>query len=251
MAQADHTIGQVSDAIVAVLGAHDRQAKVGKAAELADELAGGVIVKLRGRLIEQQHCRFWCEDGGESHPLTLTSGQLVDAPANQVVSIDALERGPGRGEDHLGPRSMALEAKSHIAQGLGHHHLCLGVLKQKACALCDLGGLRHAQVDAGDQSFAGSLAAVERGGQTGQYPQQRRLAAARLAFEQDNLARLDLEARAIDGPGCLGRVPKAQIVGHDRRHERVLREPAATTLTRSVSPAKANAIPVAIGSAIG
>ena len=251
MAQADHTIGQVSNAIVAVLGDHDRQAKVGEAAQLADELAGGVIVKLRGRLIEQQHCRFWCEDGGESHPLTLTSGQLVDAAADQVVSIDALERGPRRGEDRLGRRPMALQAKSHIAQRLGHHHLRLGVLEEKACALCDLGRLSGAQIDAGDQALAGSLAAMKGGGQTCEHAQERRLTTARLAFKQHDLARLDLEARTSDRPGCVGRVPKAQIVGDDRRHGRVLRDPAATTLTRSVSPAKANAIPVAIGSAIG
>ena len=251
MAQAEHAICQMAGAVVAVLGDHDRQAKVGQAAQLAYELAGGVIVKLRGRLIEQQHCRFWCEDGGESHPLTLTSGQLVDATADQVVGIDALERGPGRGEDRLGRRSMALQAKGDIAQRLGHHYLGLWVLEEKARALCNLGGLRCAEVDAGDQAFTGRLTAMKGGGQTCEYTQERRFAAARLAFEQDDLARLDLEARTSDRPGRVGGVSKTQIVGNDRRHERVLSEPAATTLTRSVSPAKANAIPVAIGSAIG
>ena len=150
MAKADDKIGQVSDAIVAVLGDHDRQAKVGEAAQLADEFAGGVIVKLRGRLIEQQHCRLWCEYRGEGHALTLARRQLVDAPANQVVGIDALECGPGRGEDRLGRRSMALQAKSHVAQWLGHHHLRLRVLEEEARALCDLGGLCRAEVDAGN-----------------------------------------------------------------------------------------------------
>jgi len=251
MPQADHTIGQVSDAIVAVLGDHDRQAKVGKAAQLADELAGGVVVKLRGRLIEQQHCRFWCEYRGEGHALALACRQLVDAPADQVISIDALERGPGRGEDRLGRRPVALQAKGDIAQWLGHHHLRFGVLKQKARALCDFGGLSGAQVDAGDQAFASSLTAMKGGREAGQNTQERRFAAARLAFEQDNLARFDLEARASDRPGRVGGVSKTQIVGNDRRHERVLREPAATTLTRSVSPAKVNAMLDAIGSAMG
>ena len=169
MPQADHAIGQMADAVVAVLGDHDRQAKVGQAAQLADEFAGGVIVKLRGRLIEQQHGRFWCEDGGECHALALACRQLVDAAADQVVGVDALERGPGRGEDRLGRRSMALQAKGDIAQRLGHHHLGLRVLKQKARALCDFGGLSGAQVDAGDQAFASSLTAMKGGREAGQH----------------------------------------------------------------------------------
>lgn len=251
MTQADYAVGQVADAIVAVFGDHDRKSEVGEAAQLANKLAGCVVIKLRGRLIEQQHGGLGCEDGGESHPLAFARRQLVDAAADQMVGVDALERGSGRGEDRLGRLPMALEAKSHIAQRLGHHHLRLGVLKEKACALGDLGRLSGAEVDAGDQAFASSLTAMKGGREACEYTQERRLATARLAFEQDNLARLDFEARAIDRPGRVGGVSKTQIADHDRSHERVLREPAATTLTRSVSPAKANAIPVAIGSAIG
>ena len=82
MAQADHAIRQVADAVVAVLGDHDRQAKVGQAAQLADEFAGRVVIELCRRLVEQQHGWLWYEHGGEGHTLTLACRQLVDAAAN-------------------------------------------------------------------------------------------------------------------------------------------------------------------------
>ena len=175
-------IGQMTNAVVAVLRNHDREAGVGQPAELANEFARGVVVELCRGLVEQEHGGLGGQYRRECNPLPLAARQLVDPPVGEVLRLDAREGGPGGRQNLVGGVAVALEAEGHVAHGLGHHGLCLGVLKQKADALGQLRWFDCSQVQPINRATAAGLAAMERRGQAGQDAQQRRLAAPRLAF---------------------------------------------------------------------
>ena len=251
MVHAEHAVGQVADAIVAVLGDQDREAAVGEAPQLAHQLAGAVVVELGGRLIEQQDGGLGSEDGGEGDALALTGRQLVDAPTGQVLRLDARERRPRGGQDLLGRAAVALEAEGHVAHWLGHHGLGLGVLEEKAHLLGQLGRRGRSQVEAADSTAASRLATMEGGGQPGQHAQEGRLAAARDALQQQDLARLDRQRGPVQRPRAGLVVAVAQPLDRDRAHARHRRARAPSSDTSSTTPASTTPIGLRMGPASG
>ncbi len=218
---------------------------------LADELAGSVVIELRRRLVKQQHGWFWSEHCSERDSLALASRQLVDAATNQMLCAHATKRTARCGQNLIRSHAVALEAKSHVAKRLGHHHLGLGVLEQEARLLCDAGWLNGAQIKLCDSSTPACLTAMKGWSQSGEYPQERRLATARRAFEQDNLACRNTQRHIRERPWCVRGVAEKEPVGDDRGHRDDRSTAAATRLVHSVPTASPIANGVKIGPAVG
>ena len=248
---AQHAVGQVADTVVPMLGDHNRQPAVSQATQLADQFAGGVVIELRGRLVEQQHGRLGREHGGQRDTLTLAARQLVDAPVGEVFRLNACQRGACGREDVLGGQPVALQAEGHVAYGLGHHGLGLRVLEEEADALRELGRCGLPQVEPADVAAPGGFAAVKGRGQAGQHAQERRLAASGLALEQHDLARLDRQRCARQCPRVAGGVAVAQVLDRDGAHARHRSAPAPRSDSTSTAPATISAVVLNSGSASG
>ena len=241
----------MADTVVPMLSDHNRQPAVGQATQLADELAGRVVIELRGRLVEQQHGRFGREHGGQRNALALPARQLVDAPVGEVLRLNACQCGACGREDVLGGQPVALQTEGHVAHGLGHHRLCLGVLEEEADALRQLGRCGLPEVEPADVAAPGGFAAMEGRGQAGEHAQQGRLAAARLALEQHDLARLDRQRCARQCPRAVGGVAVAQVLDRDGAHARHRSAPAPRIDSTSTAPATISAVVLNSGSASG
>ena len=118
-------------------------------------------------------------------------------------------RGAGRHQGLLGAggdlgrwTAEALEPERHLVAHPLDDQLRLGILEHQPGVAGELARPVVARVQAVDDHAAGELAAVEVGHEAERGPQQRRLAAARLAQQQHQLARLDVQRDAVQRRRC-------------------------------------------------
>ena len=126
--------------------------------------------------------------------------------------------GPDRGErvthaarDGARERADVLEPERDLRLDTPQHHLVLRVLEHRRHRARELGGARVTRVVAGDLDAALEAAAVEPRHEAGERPQQRRLARAGRAEQQDDLPRLDRQAYPVQRRRC-ARVREAEPI---------------------------------------
>ena len=188
----DHAVGGGEAALEPVLGEHDGGAPLlVDAAQDAEQLVARDRVELGRRLVEQQQPRAAGQRGAERDPLELAAGQLVRRAVEQAGDAERERRllHPAR-DRRLAPAAV-LERERELGAHRAHHDLRLGVLEQRARDRGQLGRAVLARVEAARHEPPDELAAVEVRHEPGRRAQQRRLAGAGAAREDDELARLD------------------------------------------------------------
>jgi hypothetical protein len=190
----DRPVGEAQAALEPVLGDHDRRVEVlVEPAKQRDQLVAGDRVELRGRLVEQDQLRPAGERRAEGHALELATGELGGRAVEQLRDPERERRlldGPRHRRRRL---PLVLERERELGANRAHHDLRLGVLEQRADGDRERSRRVLARVHAGDRRAAGEHAAVEVRHEPVGGAQQRRLARARPAGEDHQLARTDLE----------------------------------------------------------
>ena len=188
----EHAVGGGQAALEPVLGEqHRRPPLLVDAPQHAEQLVARDGVELRGRLVEQQQLRAAGERGAERDPLQLAAGELVGRAVQQPGDPERERRLLHPARDRGRREPAVLERERELRAHRAHQHLRLGVLQQRARDRGQLARAVLARVEPGAAQPAGEHAAVEVRHQPAGGAQQRRLARARAAGDDDELARLD------------------------------------------------------------
>ena len=159
----------------------------------------------------------------------------------QVRGAGGHQRLLGAGGDRGWRMGDALQPERHlVAHPLGDQ-LRLGILEHQPGVAGQLARPVVARVQAVDHHAAGQLAAVEVRHQAERGPQQRRLAAARLADDQHQLARLDVQRDAVQR-GLRGRRVGVADVHEAQRGHRTAPMATAVSAANAADPPIAAAV---------
>ena len=222
-----------------MLGQHHRDAAVAvDAGDQRQQLLGRNRVELAGRLVEQQERLPHRQHRCDCDPLPLAAGQRAGVALGQMGGTGGHQRLLGAGGNRGRWMSDALQPERHlVAHPLGDQ-LRLGILEHQAGVAGQLARAVVARVQAVDRHAAGQLAAVEVRHEAERGPQQRRLAAARLADDQHQLAGLDVQGDAVQRRLGHARVRVADVHEAQRGHR-------TAPMTIAVSAANAAEPPIA------
>ena len=163
-------------------------------------------VEVGGRLVEHQHGRGECQRARDREPLPAAARQHVGVVGTSVPEADELE-GPLGALEHLGGGHEAvLGSERHLVEEGAGDHLRVGILEDHRDVLAELGHRAIPGVGARDP-----YRSLEAGGDRVRHEavereRERRLAAARRAEHEHDLAGADVERDAV------GRRPRRIVV---------------------------------------
>jgi hypothetical protein len=222
----------------AVLCQHDRHAAVPvQAHQQAEQLLRRDRVELARRLVQQQQARAGRQHRGDRDALRLAAGERLGLAPGEVRDARQHQRLLRPQRDLGRVRGEVLQPERGLAIDPAEHDLGLRILEHEPGAAGDLAGAGHPRVESRGHHLAGELAPVEVGDQPERRAQQRRLAAARVAGEQHQLALGDLERHTVQRRRAAARVAVGDLVQRQRAHRitTVAAPSAAPTAAASAS----------------
>jgi hypothetical protein len=169
---------------------HRRAELLVQAGDLDAHLHAQFGIEVRERLVEQEHLRFAHDGPADGDTLALAAGELFRPPLHQLVDLQDI--------------GGMLDALFGILLGIAvHAQTEAEVLLDRHVRIERIGLENHGDAAIGRLDIVDDLAAdvdLAAGDilQSGDHPQQRGLAAAGRADEDDELAVLHLEVRPMD-----------------------------------------------------
>ena len=217
----DQPVGEVDPRSQPVL--HDDRCQPPGMHDLADtgpDRCGVLGIEHRRRLVEQQHGGLESQGARERQALLLTAGQRV---GRRVLRHGEADRGQGGGDARGHGRARhtdVLQAEGHVTTDGRRHHARPGLLQDEAH-----GAGAGSRLCAVDERRATALAGVGDLEDPGKPAQNRGLARAARADEQDALAGWDVEVEAGDDRVATAVRPPGQSPDLDvARSPRALRQ---------------------------
>ena len=165
---------------------------------VVEERLRPVGIELRRRLVEEQQLRPEGESGREADALKLAAGELRDAAAGEMRRADGRERGVRPREDLVRPGADVLEPERDLRLDLPEDDLILRILEDRRDGARERRRMRAARVAAGDLDAAAEGAAVEPRHEPAERAHERRLAGARRAEHEDDLAGVDPQRDVVE-----------------------------------------------------
>ena len=176
------------------------------------DVGGALRIEVRGRLVEQQQARTERDRAGDRQTLLLTAGERVGAAVGGIREAHRRERRVHPCPDLRGRHAAVLEPERDVVAGARHDELRLWILEHERGL-----GASLSRCVAAHQELALALAAAGAVEKTGERLEQRALARAGRAEQQDALAFLDAQIEPAYRPRPPAGVAPAPTARADRR----------------------------------
>ena len=186
--------------------------------DLGTRLDAQRCVEVGERLVHEERLRLADDRPPERDPLALAAGELLRLALEEVAELERVGGLPDTPVDLGLGHAVVAKAEGEVVV---HRHVWI-----EGVRLEDHGHVPSARRDVVDDAVADEDPAARDLLESGEHPQRGRLAAARRADEDEELAVGDVDAEVVDGGGLVE--PLGDVLERDRRHQTSLASAGST-----------------------